>query len=214
MEATGSSMITDWLPAPLWCRAGSTHPRCSCTVGRAAVADSSRSLRPSPPPPECYQTGCGPESCQTCRTQFHVRLTEENPAVNTWWSGKQTDQSLILCSHSMMSFTCGGPPEPQSFRALKDIKVENVGSEGASAKINWPIINYLWYCNHVLSGLLLHLQQMYSTSKLISVILMRVYWGFLTTRCQHCYSSTYYLHWMIFAHCLVSCESGEYLVSK
>lgn len=35
-----------------------------------------------------------------------------------------TDQSLILCSHSIMSFTCGGPPEPHSFKALKDIRIK------------------------------------------------------------------------------------------
>src|SRR4029434_10861105 len=28
--------------------------------------------------------------------------------------------SLTLCSHSMMSFTCAGPPRPHSFRALKE----------------------------------------------------------------------------------------------
>ncbi len=28
-------------------------------------------------------------------------------------------QSLNRCSHSTMSFTCGGPPEPHSFRALR-----------------------------------------------------------------------------------------------
>lgn len=38
------------------------------------------------------------------------------------------DQSLILCSHSIISFTCGGPPGPQSFRALNNrVKGEDKG---------------------------------------------------------------------------------------
>lgn len=52
---------------------------------------------------------------------------------------KQTDQSLILCSHSMMSFTCGGPPEPQSFRALEDMKGERSSSAGEEASAQTPL---------------------------------------------------------------------------
>lgn len=38
------------------------------------------------------------------------------------------DQSLILCSHSIISFTCGGPPGPQRFRALNNkVKSEDKG---------------------------------------------------------------------------------------
>lgn len=49
----------------------------------------------------------------------------------------QTDRSLILISHSMMSFTCGGPPEPHSFRALKHMKGQRSSSveEGTSVLI-------------------------------------------------------------------------------
>ena len=117
------------LPVPLWCRAGSTHPRCSCTVGRAAAADSSHSLRPSPPPPECYQTDCGTGHKQVVNIKHAERRLmsgKKNSRVKRWGfcNRKQTDQSLILCSHSMMSFTCGGPPEPHSFRALRDINGE------------------------------------------------------------------------------------------
>lgn len=44
------------------------------------------------------------------KKNWRQRIEEENKA----------DQSLILCSHSIISFTCGGPPEPQSFRALNN----------------------------------------------------------------------------------------------
>lgn len=61
----------------------------------------------------------------------------------------QTDRSLILISHSMMSFTCGGPPEPHSFRALKHMKGQRSssveeGTEGiCTNSINWLyIINF------------------------------------------------------------------------
>lgn len=48
-----------------------------------------------------------------------------------------THQSLILGSHSTMSFTWGGPPEPQSFRALKHRRWEEPehGLNGSSGNM-------------------------------------------------------------------------------
>ena len=67
------------------------------------------------------------------------QLREKNTGVNMWGSviKTQTDRSLILISHSMMSFTCGGPPEPHSFRALKHMKGQKSSrvEEGASVLI-------------------------------------------------------------------------------
>lgn len=124
-------------PVPLWCRAGSSRPRCSCTVGHAA-ADFSRSLHPSPPPLECSQTGCD--------SGFRSGWAKWKREESVWWSViiKRTDQSLILCSHSMMSFTWGGPPELQSLRALKDTRTKlterDIGSKctgPATSSVLW-----------------------------------------------------------------------------
>lgn len=105
------------IPAPLWCRAGNTRPGYSCGAGRAAAADSSHSPRPSPPPPECFQTGWRTHSSKRV---FSPSLSTEYTYVVERSRTQTTNQSLILYSHSMMSFTWGGPPEPQSFRALQD----------------------------------------------------------------------------------------------
>lgn len=98
----GTGCITDTLPAPLWCRAGSTHPKCSWTAGRAAAADSSRCPRPSPLPRECFQTGCGattPRLCYRKRTSSSCKMfCSKNPnaltslwlcAPTRWWASHE-----------------------------------------------------------------------------------------------------------------------------
>lgn len=122
------------LPAPLWCKDRNTHPRCSCTDGCVA-ADSSNSLHPLPPPPECYQTDWRkktPKSPVGNILHKTVSFKKRNLRCRTKEENK-SDQSLILCSHSIISFTCGDPPEPQSFRALNN----TVESENKVLALRW-----------------------------------------------------------------------------
>lgn len=59
---------------------------------------------------------------QNSQVEVVSGLVEKGIETNIWYvkTHTHTDQSLTLCSHSMMSFTCGGPPELHSFSALDD----------------------------------------------------------------------------------------------
>lgn len=46
---------------------------------------------------------------------------------------KNAHHSFVLFSHSITSFACGGPPEPQSLRALQHSKRGNCNTDGTSA---------------------------------------------------------------------------------
>lgn len=116
-----SVSITDSLPAPLWCKDRNTHPRCSCTDGCTGV-DFSHSLHHLPPPPEYYQIDWKRKVPKAC---YYIKHSLKKWKICVGLNKKiKPDQSLILCSHSIISFTCGGPPGPQSFKALNN-KVKN-----------------------------------------------------------------------------------------
>lgn len=68
---------------------------------------------------------------------FHPPHTQKTEG-SRWAAGmlkwvkweKNAHHSFVLFSHSITSFVCGGPPDPQSLRALSRSKREN-------SQINW-----------------------------------------------------------------------------
>lgn len=77
------------------------------TGGQART--SGRSFRvPTPPPP--------------LPTYTHTK--DKGMLARLKWE-KKAHHSFVLFSHSITSFVCGGPPEPQSFRALQRSKRGN-----------------------------------------------------------------------------------------
>lgn len=77
------------------------------------------------------------------------RFVEQGIETNIWYveahTHTNTDQSLTLCSHSMISFTCGGPPEPHSFSALDDRKVTHMRDYLSSTFFSTQKLQPLFY---------------------------------------------------------------------
>lgn len=75
-------------------------------------------------------------SCTVEQTGRIIDTRGENSGSPASWyackDGKNTHHSFVLFSHSITSFACGGPPEPQSFRALQHSKRGNCNTDGTS----------------------------------------------------------------------------------